>query len=155
MRPGPFILRWCQMGMHSPKHLKMHSTRNLKYMSKKPCTWWLTKKVYLNAKGGDAQLNTCIHKTLNLWHSIGHQSQTLPEFKSEKTRLFSTSSGLKTALYTFELPLLKTNLRAWFLKDPKKKHDMDLIKMKSSDRAVTLCWYSNTGIAVLALLYNI
>lgn len=27
--------------------------------------------------------------------------------------------------------------------------------MKSSDRAVTLCWYSNTGIAVLALLYNI
>lgn len=122
-------------------------------MSEKPAPDGWQKSVYLNAKGGDAQLN--IHKTLNLWHSIGHQSQTLPEFKSEKTRLFSTSSGLKTALYTFELPLLKTNLRAWFLKDPKKKHDMDLIKMKSSDRAVTLCWYSNTGIAVLALLYNI
>lgn len=99
MRPGPFILRWYQMGMHSPKHLKMHSTRNLKYMSKKPAPDGWQKSVYLNAKGGDAQLN--IHKTLNLWHSIGHQSQTLPEFKSEKTRLFSTSSGLKTGFVHF------------------------------------------------------
>lgn len=63
-------------------------------MSKKPAPDGWQKSVYLNAKGGDAQLN--IHKTLNLGHSIGHQSQTLPEFKSEKTRLFSTSSGLKT-----------------------------------------------------------
>lgn len=149
MRPGPFILRWCQMGMHSPKHLKMHSTRNLKYMSKKPAPDGWKKSVYLNAKGGDAQLN--IHKTLNLWHSIGHQSQTLPEFKSEKKQTFLDIFWTKDWLCT----LLKTNLRAWFLKDPKKKHDMDLIKMKSSDRDVTLCWYSNTGIAVLALLYNI
>lgn len=62
-------------------------------MSEKPAPDGWQKSVYLNAKGGDAQLN--IHKTLNLGHSIGHQSQTLPEFKSEKTRLFSTSSGLK------------------------------------------------------------
>lgn len=68
-------------------------------MSKKPAPDGWQKSVYLNAKGGDAQLN--IHKTLNLGHSIGHQSQTLPEFKSEKTRLFSTSSGLKTGFVHF------------------------------------------------------
>lgn len=68
------------------KNLKMHSTRNLKYMSKNP---WMQKEVMHN-------LIYTLHKTLNLWHSIGHQSQTLPEFKSETSRLFSTSSGLKT-----------------------------------------------------------
>lgn len=58
-------------------------------------------------------------------------------------------------LYIVELLFLKINLRVWFLKDFKKKYDMDLIKMKLSDRVVILCWYLNIGIVVFVFLYNI
>lgn len=61
------------------------------------------------------------------------------EFKFEKIRFFLIFFGLKIVLYIFELLFLKINLRVWFLKDFKKKYDMDLIKMKLSDRVVILC----------------
>lgn len=77
------------------------------------------QKMYLNAKGGDAQLN--IHKTLNLWHSIGHQSQTLPEFKSEKNRLFSTSSGLKTGFVHRWIATFENKFEGLVFKRPKEE----------------------------------
>lgn len=136
-------VKWACIHQKKPKNaFYLQGTWNT---CQKICTWWLTKKksTWMQKEVMHNLIYT-LHKTLNLWHSIGHQSQTLPEFKSETSRLldiFWTKDWLCTLL---NCHFWKKNLKAWFLKDPKKKHDMDLIKMKSSDRAVTLCWYSNT-----------
>lgn len=105
------------------KNLKMHSYLQGTWNTcQKICTWWLTKKksTWMQKEVMHNLIYT-LHKTLNLWHSIGHQSQTLPEFNSETSRLFSTSSGLKTGFVHCWIATFEKKIEGLVFKRPQEE----------------------------------
>lgn len=113
-------VKWACIHQKKPKNaFYLQGTWNT---CQKICTWWLTKKksTWMQKEVMHNLIYT-LHKTLNLWHSIGHQSQTLPEFKSETSRLFSTSSGLKTGFVHCWIATFEKKIEGLVFKRPQEE----------------------------------